>query len=214
MRLSRQAHDREICRRHFEAHLALWWNRALPPPFFFIGGTQHPLPVYSSNYESIAFASPSKELWELQLNKVHVYCMLLYSCAMLFMRINIWPAQPPHHVRRLAIKWLGCLGASATNLKSKTPFRRRTISQKVLVLMLPVTHSFLQLATQTDKEPGGARFGAAHGSTEWWNTWQQINRRMDRRANLAVCKNIYATSRWGINCCLIQSYWQSASHTT
>ena len=24
MRLSRQAHDREICRRHFEAHLALW----------------------------------------------------------------------------------------------------------------------------------------------------------------------------------------------
>ena len=42
MRLSRQAHDREICRhhdreicrRHFEAHLALWWNRALPPPFF------------------------------------------------------------------------------------------------------------------------------------------------------------------------------------
>ena len=35
MRLSRQAHDREICRRHFEAHLALWWNRALPPPFFY-----------------------------------------------------------------------------------------------------------------------------------------------------------------------------------
>ena len=34
MRLSRQAHDREICRRHFEAHLALWWNRALLPPFF------------------------------------------------------------------------------------------------------------------------------------------------------------------------------------
>ena len=32
MRLSRPAHDREICRRHFEAHLALWWNRALPPP--------------------------------------------------------------------------------------------------------------------------------------------------------------------------------------
>ena len=27
-------------RRHFEAHLALWWNRALPPPFF--GGTQTP----------------------------------------------------------------------------------------------------------------------------------------------------------------------------
>ena len=29
-------------RRHFEAHLALCCDRALPPPFFF-GGTQHPL---------------------------------------------------------------------------------------------------------------------------------------------------------------------------
>ena len=43
MRLSRQAHDREICRCHFEAHLALWWNRALPPPFFLLAVHNTPL---------------------------------------------------------------------------------------------------------------------------------------------------------------------------
>ena len=36
-----RAASRRFGRCHFEVHLALCWNRALPPPFF--GSTQHPL---------------------------------------------------------------------------------------------------------------------------------------------------------------------------
>ena len=56
-------------RRHFEAHLALWWNRALPPPFFlavhntplFILQCAHVHPHKRQNYATPqrTFASPT-----------------------------------------------------------------------------------------------------------------------------------------------------------
>ena len=77
--------DREICRRHFEAHLALWWNRALPPPFF-LAVHNTPLLVQRMKKCSEFFFLSEVRLY-MESCKVSVWesCMML-ACLMMAVR--------------------------------------------------------------------------------------------------------------------------------